>query len=122
VVTTSTDIMGGPVSNAVYFGTQKFHDANPGVVKTFLAAAAEADAFIKDHPKEACAMYLAATCEKGTAEELVDIISKPDMFYTLNPVGTLATAQHMADTKVMKVRPASWKEFFFADISGIEGN
>ena len=122
VVTTSTDIMGGPVSNAVYFGTQKFHDANPGVVKTFLAAAAEADAFIKDHPKEACAMYLAATGEKGTVDELVDIITKPDMFYTLNPVGTLATAQHMADTKVMKVRPASWKDFFFADIQGIEGN
>jgi NitT/TauT family transport system substrate-binding protein len=122
VVTTSTEIMGGPVSNAVYFGTQKFHDANPGVVKAFLAAASEAARFIADHPKEACAMYIAATGEKASVDELVAIISKPDMFYNLSPVGTLATAQHMADTKVMKTRPTSWKDFFFDDAHGLEGN
>jgi len=122
VVTTSTEIMGGPVSNAVYFGTQKFHDGNPGVVKTFLAAATEASRFIAEHPREACAMYIAATGEKMSVDELVDIISKPDMFYTLNPVGTFATAAHMADTKVLKSRPAGWKDFFFPEVHGLEGN
>lgn len=122
VVTTSTDIMGGPVSNAVYFGTQKFHDANPAVVKTFLGAAAEAAKFIVDHPREACAMYIAATGEKASVDDLVTIITKPDMFYNLTPVGTYATASHMADTKVLKTRPVSWKDFFFDDLHALAGN
>jgi NitT/TauT family transport system substrate-binding protein len=122
VVTTSTEIMGGPISNATYFGLQKFHDANPGVVKAFLAAAKDAERFIADHPREACEMYVAATGEKMPVDELVAMITKPDMFYNLTPVGTMATALHMADIKVLKTRPASWKDFFFPEAYDTPGN
>jgi NitT/TauT family transport system substrate-binding protein len=122
VIATSTDIMGGPISNAVYFGLQKFHDANPAVVKTFLAAAGDAERFIAEHPREACEMYVAASGEKASVDDLVKMIGGPGMFYDLKPVGTLATALHMADTKVLKTRPASWKDFFFADAYGLDGN
>jgi NitT/TauT family transport system substrate-binding protein len=122
LVTTSTDIMGGPISNAVYFGPKSFHDANPTVVKAFMQAAGEAERFIAGHPREACQMYLDATGEKATVDELVAIIQSPGMFYDLNPVGTLATAIHMVDTKVMKTRPVSWKDYFFAEAYDLPGN
>ena len=122
VIATSTDIIGGPVSNAVYFGTQKFHDANPQVVAAFLKAAREADRFIAEHPEEACAMYVAATGEKAPVGELVAMIRQPDMYYDMTPVGTMATALHMADIKVLKTRPASWKDYFFDDAHGLAGN
>ncbi len=122
VVTTSTEIMGGPISNAVYFGLQKFHDANPGVVKAFLAAAREAAVFIAAHPREACEMYVAATGDKASLNDLVAIITRPDSFYDLTPVGTFAAASHMADIKVLKTRPASWKDYFFSDAQGLAGN
>lgn len=122
VVITSTEIMGGPVSNAVYFGLQKFHDANPGVVRAFLAAAREARDFIAVHPREACAMYVEMTGEKLSVDELVAIITQKDMFYDMNPVGTMATALHMADVKVLKTRPASWKDFFFPEAHDLAGN
>jgi NitT/TauT family transport system substrate-binding protein len=122
LVTTSTEIMGGPVSNAVYFGTQKFHDANPKVVAAFLAAAHDAEVFIAEHPREACAEYVALTGEKASVDDLVAIVHAPGMFYDMVPVGTMATALHMVFTKVMKTRPASWKDYFFAEVYGLPGN
>jgi NitT/TauT family transport system substrate-binding protein len=122
MVATSTEIMGGPVSNAVYFGTQKFHDANPGAVKAFLAAAREAEKFIAEHPREACEMFVAITGEKAPTDDLVAIIKQPDMLYKTIPVGTMATALHMADIKVLKTRPESWKDYFFPEAHGLGGN
>ena len=122
VVTTSTEIMGGPVSNAIYFGTQKFHDANPTVVASFMAAAKEADDFIAAHPREACEMYVAQTGEKMPVEELIRIIQGPDMYYNMKPVATLATALHMADIKVLKTRPTRWTDYMFPEGFQFDGN
>ncbi len=122
VVTTSTEIMGGPVSNAVYFGMTKFHDENPKIVAAFMKAAKQAEDFIRDHPREACAMYAELANDKTPLDELVAIIQSPGMFYDLNPVATYATAMHMVDTKVMKNRPASWKDFFFQEAWDLPGN
>jgi NitT/TauT family transport system substrate-binding protein len=122
VVATSTDIMGGPVSNAVYFGTQKFHDSNPGAVKVFLTAAREAEKFIAENPREACEMFVAVTGDKTPLDDLVAMIKQPDMFYNTTPVGTMATAMHMADIKVLKTRPESWKDYFFPEAHGLAGN
>lgn len=122
VIATSTEIIGGPVSNAVYFGLTKFHDGNPKVVAAFMAAARTAEAFIAEHPREACAMYVEMTGEKMSVDELATLIRQPDMFYNLVPVGTMATALHMADTNVLKTRPSSWKDYFFDDAYDLPGN
>lgn len=122
VIATSTEIMGGPISNAVYFGTQKFHDANPGVVKAFLTATREAQQFISDHPREACEMYVALSGDKTPLDDLVAMIKQPDMFYNTVPVGTMATALHMSDIKVLKNRPESWKDYFFPEAHALGGN
>jgi NitT/TauT family transport system substrate-binding protein len=122
VIATSTEIMGGPVSNSVYFGMTKFHDENPKTVAVFLEAARAARDFIAAHPREACAMYAELSGDKTPVDELTAMITQPDMFYNLVPVGTMATALHMADTHVLKTRPASWKDYFFPEIYEQAGN
>ena len=122
VVTTSDQILGGPYSNAVYFATVKFHDANPTVMKAFEAAAKDASEYIAAHPREACELYLAATGEKTPVDVLLKQIGDPKTSYSTAPFGMMRVASHMADTKVLKTRPANWQEFFFPEAAGLPGN
>ncbi len=49
LVLDSSDVFGGPASNAVVFGTRKFYDANPKTIAAFIAALEEANA--ADRPR-----------------------------------------------------------------------
>ncbi len=122
VVTTSTDILGAPYSNAVYFAATKFHDANPTVVKAFMAAAAAAADYIAAHPREACELYLKATGEKTPVEVLLDQVGDVKRNYSIAPFGMMRVANHMADIKVLKTRPAAWTDFFFPEAAVLPGN
>lgn len=122
VVTTSDAILGGPYSNAVYFAATKFHDANPTVIKAFMAAAAEASAYITAHPREACELYLKATGERGTVEAMLSQIGDPKTSFSNAPFGMMTVANHMVLTKVLKTQPTSWQDFFFPEAKDLPGN
>jgi NitT/TauT family transport system substrate-binding protein len=122
VLTTSTEILGGPVSNAVHYGTVKFHDANPVVVKAFLAAVEEANKFIAEHPREACEIYVAATGEKAPVDDLVKLIQEPGMIYSSTPYGMMKFATHMSDVKVLRMRAEKWQDFFFPEVHALKGD
>ena len=122
VITTSDAILGGPYSNAVYFATQKFHDANPAVVRAFMAAAQDAADYIAAHPREACELYLKATGEKESVEDLLKQIGDPKTSFSTAPFGMMAFATHMAMTKVLRSQPARWQDFFFPEAAGLPGN
>jgi len=122
VVTTSTEIVGQPFSNAVYFAAQKFHDANPTVMRAFMAAAQDALDFIVANPREACELYLKATGEKTPVDVLLQQIGDPKVTFSLAPAGMGLVANHMADTKVLRSRPAGWRDFFFPEAAGLPGN
>ena len=122
VVTTSDAILGGPYSNAVYFAQTKFHDANPTVIKAFMAAAKAASDYIIANPREACALYLKATGEKGSVDMLLKQIGDPVTSFSTSPFGMMRVAGHMADIKVLKTRPANWQEFFFPEAAALPGN
>lgn len=122
VVTTSDEILGSKFSNAIYYTTTKFHDANPAVIKAFMAAAKDAADFIVAHPREACELYLAATGEKTPLDVLIDQIGDPKANFSTAPYGMGRVASHMADTKVLKTRAASWKDMFFPEAADLGGN
>ena len=122
VVTTSTEILGQPFSNAVYFAAQKFHDANPTVIRAFMAAARDAADYIAANPREACELYLKATGEKTPVDVLIQQIGDPRTSFSTAPFGMGLVAGHMADTKVLRTRPADWREFFFPEAAGLPGN
>ena len=122
VVTTSDDILGGPYSNAVYFTTSKFHDGNPIVIRAFMAAAATASEYIVAHPREACALYLQVTGEKGMVDGMLSQIGDPRTSFSTAPFGMMTFATHMALTKVLRTQPARWQDFFFPEAAELPGN
>jgi NitT/TauT family transport system substrate-binding protein len=121
LVLDSSDVFGGPASNAVVFGSRKFYDANPKTIAAFVAALEEADQLIARDPAAAAKIYLDATKEKYGVEEVVAMIKAPNVVYSTTPNATMVFANFMFKTGLIKTRPASWKEFFFPVVHNLPG-
>ena len=121
LVLDSSDVFGGPASNAVVFGTKKFYEANPKTIAAFIAALEEANALIAKDPAAAAKIYLDATKEKFTVEEIVAMIKAPNVVYSTTPNATMVFADFMVKTGLIKTKPASWKEFFFPVVHKLPG-
>jgi NitT/TauT family transport system substrate-binding protein len=115
-VLNSSDTMGGPVTNAIVFATAKVHDANPKAIQAFIAALDEANAFIASNKRDAAEIYLAATKEKFTPDEIVAMLNEPNVVFSSTPVGTMKLASFMAKVGLIKDNPESWKDLFFSTI------
>jgi NitT/TauT family transport system substrate-binding protein len=122
VVLNSADVIGGPMTNAVVFGTTQFHDANPKTVAAFIAALNEANAMIQSDPRGAAEIYLRATREKFTVDELVEIMKAPATEYSTTPFNTMKFADHMSKVGTLKTKPGSWKDYFFPESYALPGS
>jgi len=122
VIARSDEILGNKFSNPVSFTTAKFRDANPAVIRAFVAATRDAAAFIAADPHRAAEIYLKATGEKYSADELVGIIGDAKQTFDTTPYGMKRLADHMADTKLLRTRAASWHDVFFPEAHDQEGN
>jgi NitT/TauT family transport system substrate-binding protein len=91
---------------------RQFADANPGIVKAFLAAQQEATAFIASNPAGAAAAYTKGTQLKTPKAELIEMLADPENSYSLVPNGSLIYASFMAQTGVLKAKPAAWTDLF----------
>ncbi len=117
----SSTVFGGPASNAVVFGMKKFYLANPKTIAAFLAALEEANQLIAKDPAAAAKIYLDATKEKFTVDEIVAMVKAPNVVYSTTPNATMVFADFMFKTGLIKVKPASWKEFFFPVVHNLPG-
>jgi NitT/TauT family transport system substrate-binding protein len=120
-VLNSSDVVGGPVSNGVVFGTTKFHDANPKVMKAFQAAMDAAMDMIKNEPRRAAEVYLAATKEKISADELTKLITAHDLVYSKTPLNSMKIADYMHRAGMVKTDVKSWKDYFFPELHSLPG-
>jgi NitT/TauT family transport system substrate-binding protein len=121
-VLNSTDVMGGPATITVIFGTVKFHDANPKTMAAMYGALSEAMEFISQNKRGAADIYLKATKEKFALDELASMLDMPGFVFTVAPNGTLKCAEQMFKTGVIKTTPSSWKDVFFSEAHGLPGN
>ncbi len=117
----SADVVGGPLSNGVVFGTRRFHDANPKVMAAFLAGLEEAIALIKADPGKAAELYIANTRERTTIADLKAMISAPGVVYSTTPFNTAKVAALFVRSGIMKQAPKSWQEHFFPEVHGQPG-
>jgi NitT/TauT family transport system substrate-binding protein len=122
LVLDSSDVMGGPASNAVVFGRGKFHDANPKTLAAFRAALDEATKLIEKDRKAAAEVYLSATKERYTADELAEMMGQKNMIYSATPYATMKFAEFMHKVGLIKEKPGSWKDIFFADVHNLPGS
>ena len=121
-VLNSTDVMGGPATITVIFGTTKFADANPKTIAAIYAAMGEAMEFIIKDKRAAAEMYLKATKEKIGVDELTAMLDMPGFAFTLAPNGAQRYAEQMFRTGVIKTQLSNWKDAFFPIAHGLNGN
>ncbi len=86
----------GKHTNGIQVTTKAFHDANPKICLAVRAAHEEANAFIKREPKAAAEIYLKLTNDKkNSADDLVAMITDPDIDYTTSPANLMKHVEFM---------------------------
>ena len=121
-VLNSNDALGGPAQITCAFTTQKFREANPKLMKAFIAAFDEASELIAKDPMAAAQIYLAMTKERISAEELVALLKTPGGIFNGTPVNTKIYADYMQRSGIIKPKAESWKDYFFPDIHDRNGS
>ncbi len=122
IVLNSYDVMGGPASATLLYGTEKFRKENPKTYKAFLDALDEAAKFIVANPEKAADIYLKVTGGKTDRELLLKIIKNPEVQFKVQPQNTLALGQFMHRVGAIKNEPASVKDYFFDDVHVASGS
>jgi NitT/TauT family transport system substrate-binding protein len=122
VVLESIDVLGGPAHIVCAYASSKFVDANPIKTKAFLAALDEANEMIAKDPKAAIAGYIRVTKDKGAPEDLLSVVTRKGSLYTSTPTRTMLYAEQMTKTGLLKVKPASWKDYHFPVIHDRPGS
>src|SRR3954463_12472326 len=79
VVLSSPDVMGGPLSQAQFFTTTKFADANPKIIQAVRDATKEAQEQIRSDTKTAVEIYKEVTGDKTSVEDLLAWLKEPGM-------------------------------------------
>jgi len=123
VVTTSADIIGGPLSQGQFFTTTKFADANPKIIQAVRAAAEEAKSFIETRTADAVAIYKDITGDRTADADLLDLLAQPGMMqWELYPQGTMKFAAHLHAIGSLKTKPNSWKDYYLPIAHDLPGN
>ncbi len=118
----SFDILGGPASLIVLYGTEKFRKENPKTLAATIAALNEATELIKADKKRAAQIYLDVTKDRASLDSIVDMISRPDFVYTMTPQNVMKYATFMHRVGTLKHLPTSWKDLFVPEIHALPGS
>jgi NitT/TauT family transport system substrate-binding protein len=123
LITTNYDILGGPATAVVIAASTKYRDANPKSYRAFYDALSEAIDIINKDKRAAAKVYLEqAKDTKNTPEDIFAMISAPDYAYTLAPQKVYKTAEFMNKIGTIKHKPSTWKDLFFPEVQGVQGD
>jgi NitT/TauT family transport system substrate-binding protein len=122
-LTTSYEILGGPATAVVIATSTRYRDANPRTYKAFLDALKEAIDTINKDKRAAAKVYLEqAKDTKNSVDDILGMINAPDYAFTLTPQKVYKTAEFMNKIGSIKSKPASWKDLFFPEVHGLQGD
>jgi NitT/TauT family transport system substrate-binding protein len=123
VVLSSPDVMGGPLSQAQFFTTTKFADANPKIIQAVRDATKEAQDLIRSDTRQAVDIYKEITGDKTSVEELLGLLKEPGMMeWNLEPQGTMKFAAHLFKTGTLKTQPKAWTDYYLPVAHDLKGN
>jgi len=123
VVLSSPDVMGGPLSQAQFFTTTKFADANPKIIQAVRDATKEAQDLIRSDTRTAVDIYKEITGDKTSADDLLAWLKEPGMMeWNLEPQGTMKFAAHLYRTGTLKTQPKAWTDYYLPMAHDLKGN
>ena len=120
-VLNSYELVGEPVSNAIFYARTGWFNRNPKLAAAIVAAIDEANAEIAKDPLQAAKDYVAATKEKTPPETLVAIMKEPGTNFSTTPYGIMLQARHFYAMKTIKAEPKDWKDTFFPIVHNLPG-
>ncbi len=119
----SYDALDGRHTTGVLLASKRFHDANPKICASVVAAFAEANAAIKADPRGSAAVYLELMHDKKNGvDELEKMVADPDVEYTATPVKVMAFVEFMHRVGRIKRKPAGWRDLFFREAHDLAGS
>ncbi|GLK69052.1 ABC transporter substrate-binding protein [Hansschlegelia plantiphila] len=121
-VLSSYDVLGGPATTNIAYGTTKFRTENPKTYKAFFEALKEATDWINAHKEEAVDTYIRVEKSKLDRAFLLSIVTNPEIEFKIAPERTEVYADFLARTGAIRNKPASWKDYFFEDVQAVEGS
>jgi NitT/TauT family transport system substrate-binding protein len=122
VVTTSFDMSGGPTTYTVAYTSTRFHDKNPKLYQAVYDALAEATDRVANDIATASRYWIEDSESKLTVDFVAAAGSGKDVKWTMVPEATLQQAAFMYDVGTIKVKPKSWKDYFFPEAYGLPGS
>jgi NitT/TauT family transport system substrate-binding protein len=121
-VLNSFDVLGGPHSFTVAWTSRKFHDDNPKLYRALMDALAEATEILNADKRAAAQLWMDDAKSKLPPDLVYEVLSGPQVKWTLVPENTMKYASFMSDVGIIKVAPATWKDLFFPEIHGVPGS
>jgi NitT/TauT family transport system substrate-binding protein len=115
-VLNSYDVMDGPHSFTVAWTSARFREQNPVLYRALLAALQEATDIVNKDKRAAAALWIADSRSKLALDFVDRIVAGPQVRWTLVPENTMKFAQFMHSVGTLRTAPASWRDYFFADI------
>jgi NitT/TauT family transport system substrate-binding protein len=112
----------GTMSILLTMTQRRFAEANPGIMGAFLAAQEEANGFITSDPEGAVTAYTKASRLKVPREELLAMLADPENAHSTTPYGSLTYASFLAQTGVLKSKPAAWTDLFLPALHDRKGS
>ena len=120
-VLTSFDVL-GPHTFTVAWTSARFRKENPELYAAFLDAVKEATAIIVADPKATAQSWIDDSGSRLPLEMVTKVVMGPNVEWTMTPAATMKFAKFMHKVGTIKHEPTSWKDLFFPEISGLNGN
>ena len=122
VIANSFDLMGGPNTYTVAYTSAKFHDRNPNLSLAIYNALEEATDRVSKDIRTAAKYWIEDSESKLTVDFVAAAGSGKDVTWTMIPERTMQAAEFMAEVGTIKVKPKSWKDYFFPEAYGLPGS
>ncbi|TFW33816.1 ABC transporter substrate-binding protein [Massilia horti] len=121
-VLNSYDVLGGPATFNLVWATSKFRNDNPKVYLAFTRALDEAMTMINRDKKWAAQAYLRISKDKESVDDIVKMLSDPQVKFTTTPQNVTKYVDFMQRTGAIKAKPSSWKDMFFPNVHNLPGS
>ncbi len=118
-VLNSYDVMDGPHSFTVAWTSARFRAQNPILYKALMAAMGEATDIVNRDRRAAAALWIEDSHSKLPLAFVDQVVSGPQVRWTLVPENTMKFARFMQSTGMIKTAPASWQDYFFPEIHAL---
>jgi len=121
-IASSFELAGGPTTYTVAYTSAKFHDRDPKLFQAIYEALLEATDRVSKDIRTAARYWVEDSDSKLSVDFVASAGSGKDVKWTTIPERTMEQAAFMADVGTIKVKPASWKDYFFPEAYELPGS